>query len=442
MPRVLAPAALLAILPVACAFQTGGLGGAPAGGTGGHAPTTTTTGTATGPRCGDGVRQGSEACDGKDLDGASCASLGFSGGPLACGSDCTLDESGCVTWYSLGWKKRRLVTLDHTKVAAELTGFPVALVVTDATLVGALTPSGADVVVTGADARGKLDTEVELVDKSAIALVVWVSVPDLSSTADTKLYLYYDNPAAAAPASGASVWTGEQAVWHLGDAATSGMKGAQHADSTAHGHTGTQSGNGVTGGKIGRGQSFDGTKSYIDVAAPDGIVLGDADCTISAWIKTSSMSPQGVVLKVNPAQHEANDRSFGVSRGNDQQLGLDQGWVGFIGGMRTVTDGQWHHVAWTQAMGTADATWDLYVDGAHDAGPTPMNAQPDVAGHAVRIAWDNGGSYFDGFFSGVIDEVRISSVVRGAPWIATSYANQSDPASFAALGPEESAPSP
>jgi Protein of unknown function (DUF1566) len=46
-------------------------------------------------RCGDGAVQHAEECDGSDLAGRSCASLGFSGGTLACTSSCTLDLTGC-----------------------------------------------------------------------------------------------------------------------------------------------------------------------------------------------------------------------------------------------------------------------------------------------------------------------------------------------------------
>lgn len=46
--------------------------------------------------CGDGVRGEGEICDGSDLGGQSCGSLGLGGGTLACASDCSsLDASGC-----------------------------------------------------------------------------------------------------------------------------------------------------------------------------------------------------------------------------------------------------------------------------------------------------------------------------------------------------------
>jgi hypothetical protein len=46
--------------------------------------------------CGDGARNGTEACEGADLGGATCESLGFTAGVLACAGDCTLDTGACL----------------------------------------------------------------------------------------------------------------------------------------------------------------------------------------------------------------------------------------------------------------------------------------------------------------------------------------------------------
>ncbi len=49
------------------------------------------------PVCGDDdVNQGFEVCDGTDLDGHTCVSLGYSSGDLACTENCSMDYSGCV----------------------------------------------------------------------------------------------------------------------------------------------------------------------------------------------------------------------------------------------------------------------------------------------------------------------------------------------------------
>lgn len=45
--------------------------------------------------CGDGVRQNNEACDGNDLNGSTCTSLGEPSGTLRCSSSCNFDTSDC-----------------------------------------------------------------------------------------------------------------------------------------------------------------------------------------------------------------------------------------------------------------------------------------------------------------------------------------------------------
>jgi hypothetical protein len=50
-----------------------------------------------GPVCGNGIIETGEQCDGGNLGGASCTSLGFTGGTLACSGSCTYDTSGCTT---------------------------------------------------------------------------------------------------------------------------------------------------------------------------------------------------------------------------------------------------------------------------------------------------------------------------------------------------------
>jgi serine protease AprX len=52
--------------------------------------------------CGNGVKEGSEQCDGADLGGQTCASQGFSGGTLSCTSNCTLNTSGCTLCLGSG----------------------------------------------------------------------------------------------------------------------------------------------------------------------------------------------------------------------------------------------------------------------------------------------------------------------------------------------------
>jgi hypothetical protein len=47
--------------------------------------------------CGNAVIDGAEPCDGPDLGGNDCSSLGFAAGTLTCAADCTFDTSACTT---------------------------------------------------------------------------------------------------------------------------------------------------------------------------------------------------------------------------------------------------------------------------------------------------------------------------------------------------------
>jgi hypothetical protein len=49
--------------------------------------------------CGNGVWEGTEECDGTDFGGQSCTTLGYAGGTVACGADCTIDFSGCTNSF-------------------------------------------------------------------------------------------------------------------------------------------------------------------------------------------------------------------------------------------------------------------------------------------------------------------------------------------------------
>ncbi len=47
-------------------------------------------------QCGDGIRQGGEACDGADLAEEACGNQGFLGGEVSCSPACQLDFSDCI----------------------------------------------------------------------------------------------------------------------------------------------------------------------------------------------------------------------------------------------------------------------------------------------------------------------------------------------------------
>lgn len=45
--------------------------------------------------CGNAIKEGTEQCDGADVGGMTCATLGFDMGVLACSATCQFDTTGC-----------------------------------------------------------------------------------------------------------------------------------------------------------------------------------------------------------------------------------------------------------------------------------------------------------------------------------------------------------
>ncbi|MBN1606540.1 MAG: hypothetical protein JW940_07890, partial [Polyangiaceae bacterium] len=54
------------------------------------------------PACNDGVKNGTEACDGDDLADATCSSLGLGTGTLGCSDSCEFVTSGCGSAWTCG----------------------------------------------------------------------------------------------------------------------------------------------------------------------------------------------------------------------------------------------------------------------------------------------------------------------------------------------------
>src|SRR5207248_5512195 len=115
-------------------------------------------------------------------------------------------------------------------------------------------------------------------------------------------------------------------------------------------------------------------------------------------------------------------------------LGNNTWRVGFWGGAAVDGTGvdttAFHHIA-----GTFDgASLRLYKDGLLIAGPVASSpANSSSPGGAIATAF---GAFY---FSGDVDELRISNTNRSATWIIAEYNNPSSPGTFIAMGSESCA---
>ncbi len=103
-----------------------------------------------------------------------------------------------------------------------------------------------------------------------------------------------------------------------------------------------------------------------------------------------------------------------------------------------ITYGQWYYVV--MRYNTVGPELTGFVDGVKGATNNSTKQYPQISSNGLYYgigATDstNGGNGV--YFSGLVDEVRISNVARSADWITTEYNNQSAPASFYTVGSEE-----
>lgn len=344
-------------------------------------------------------------------------------------------------WYDPAWQYRKAITIDHTKVGGALTGFPVLVSVTDANLQSNAQASGNDILFTDSSGTAKLAHEIELYTSATGQLIAWVSVPSLSTGADTVIYMYYGNAAAPAQQNPAAVWDANfRGVWHLKE--TGNGSANEYADSTANAND-ARGGNGSaaatpsrTTGQIGYGQSFNGSQ-LINGTSSGSLPNLNADQTFSFWyrVATNPTSVRANLLTLRTAGGGAANQGVfvgpvsGPCAAYASPLGATQ-W----GGACTIdanapAAGAWHFYVFTHS-GTTNT---LYIDGAQVATNTAA-LQNGTVGDYI---WGSYTTTPAEPFTGQMDETRVSNAARSAAWIQTEYNNQNSPATFLSLGAQQ-----
>lgn len=446
MSALVAPACLLDGGPLTGAGGAGGGagsgGGSAAGGAAGGEPT---GGAGGAPAiCGNGKVEAPEQCDGSTPDGVTCEGLGYPPGEMACGSTCTWDASGCdqgEPWWDPAWGYRIHIVVDGTFSPIYWESFATLVTVNDKALSNAQL-DGDDLVVVPVGGSAKMAHEIDYFDAQLGSLALWVNIPMLTPGQKYEYYLYFGNPASGSQAS-AQVWPASySAVYHLGENAVNGQTAAVHKNALGNGIDGAQRGNEAKPGKIGRAQSFDGA-DWVDIPLGGPITLSDTSCAVSAWIWTTSPAEQSLFSKTNNGSHDWSDILIGTGH-DGPYFGMDSYNVNFVRGTTNVVTGSWHYVVWSQLQnGGAGFTdvWTVYVDGVLE-GMLEATTFADNSFYLLRLGAGTPGSYFSNNWTGLIDEVRISTVGRDINWVLATYNNQNDSSQYVTLGPAQKRPPP
>ena len=101
----------------------------------------------------------------------------------------SLSFASAAGWYDTNWQYRKEITIDSTKVDANLTDFPMLFDRIDPDLQSKSQSNGDDILFTSDNGTTKLDHEIESYDNSTGHLVAWVRIPSLSSLTDMVIYI-------------------------------------------------------------------------------------------------------------------------------------------------------------------------------------------------------------------------------------------------------------
>ena len=352
--------------------------------------------------------------------------------------------SGTANVAVSAWKYRKIITIDHTKVAnTDQTNFPVLInLASDADLKNNAQSNGNDIRFTASDGTTVLSYERELYTSSTGAMVAWVKVPVLSHTTDTVLYMYYGNRSASDQQNKTNVWDANyQGVWHLNQTPSSTKP--DMLDSTAGANNGTSQGSTFptqVAGQIDGSLTFASASSnYISTANSFALTTNNSE-TVQVWIKTTTTLSNKVV------GFEEAQTGTGATYA-DRQIYLDATGKARFGAWDTsgnnadmavstnkVNDGSWHSLVGVRDNSTSKAY--LYVDGVLQATTNSTSGQSYTGYWRIGSYHITASQWFgaNGYFSGSVDEVRVSQNARSADWIATEYKNESTSSSFYSVG--------
>ncbi len=291
-----------------------------------------------------------------------------------------LKPAPAYAWWNSDWSARKAITIDTGSTGADLTDpvgttpILIRLDVSDFTFDSA-NPDGSDLRFVASDDKTLLPYHIEKYDHLLGQAFIWVSVPGVIPQGQTRFYLYYGNPKAAAADDAKATYDSNMvAVYHFGE------HNSPPKDSTSNGNNALNPGQADDFALIGPGERLDGQSTLQLPASPSLAWTAGQPMTWSIWFDETNLQPDAVLYS----------RTDGT---NTVEIGVDNGlpFVALITASGTqrsstgaaITSASWHNLA----VATTANSITLYVDGAAygtlAAGLPALNAIAYLGGDAT-----------------------------------------------------------
>lgn len=214
------------------------------------------------------------------------------------------------------------------------------------------------------------------------------------------------------------------ALWHMNEGS-----GTTASDSSGNGNVGTLSGstppswNSSANSKLGNSSlSFNGTTAYVSVANESNFDFERTQpFSIEAWVKyPTAGSNQDIFSKMaNTSPYTGYE--FWIDTSNRLNFYLINSWTNnalYVNGQTTINDTNWHHIAVTYDGSSKASGVNIYIDGKKEILTVTYDTLSATILNNISpmIGTRNNSTLF---FSGSIDEVRISNIARTPEEIKT-----------------------
>jgi len=338
-------------------------------------------------------------------------------------------------WYNSNWQFRKKITIDNTKVNADLTDFPIYVDLSDlgTDFFSNVKTDGGDIRITKADGTTEVPREVVAIDTgSSSGELHFKADGTLSSSTDTDFYIYYGNASATEPAVTATygrnnVWTGYDGVYHL-QGNTTNSAGTTYSEQM----DGTSS----SSGKIYGAYDFDGSSDEL-ITSYQGF-SGTSAFGCSMWFnRGSGGSIQPMLAGVSSTLGSANENFYLMlanSKTNVQvaiKTGGSTSYTSTTTNTTTINAGTWYYSSvWYDGS-------NLYnkINNSAAASSTATGLLNTNTTDGLDFAhWKAHSSYW---YDGLLDEIRFTTTPKNEHWYSTEYNNQNSASTFYSAGAQE-----
>ncbi|UCG70992.1 MAG: DUF2341 domain-containing protein, partial [Thermoplasmata archaeon] len=328
----------------------------------------------------------------------------------------------------VNWLYRKPITINASRVAGDLTDFPMLIQITDTDLKNKARSDGYDIMFTGSDGRTKLDHEIERYNSSSGELIAWVKIPFLSSSSGTLIYMHYGNPDALDQQNIEGVWSnGFVGVYHMVEETGNINNSASSTNDGTRVDTPTR-----TSGQIGYGQEFTGTGAddYFNVGnlgITDGV---NENVTMSFWAWIDNSATEDSAKPICKRNNDDTESAYQIGFDNNPiSKKIEIEIEGFSASPVDVDKS-----CWVYLVGTYNGSvQELFINGRLEQSDTFITGPIANSNSNVTI----GSRPATQHFGGILDEVRFSKAARPASWIITEFNNQNDTSTFYSVGSEE-----